>query len=60
MRFFLIFISLFILRFTFLPININSEKFEFTYHILMGIFIGMTAVIIERQFEKIKQRKNKK
>jgi len=60
MRFFLIFISLFILRFTLLPMDIDSEKFGFAYHILMGIFIGMTAVIIDNQFEKIKQRKNKK
>jgi len=59
MRFFLIFILLFVLRFMFLPMDIDSETFGFTYHILMGVFIGMTAVIVDRQFEKIKQRKKK-
>jgi hypothetical protein len=39
--------------------DINSETFGFTYHILMGVAIGMTAVIIDNKFEKIKQRKNK-
>lgn len=59
MRYFLIFISLFVLRFLFLPMDItNNIGFRsLAYHILVGIAIGMTAVIIDLQITKFKNRK---
>lgn len=59
MRFFLIFISLFILRFTFLPFDVEGEL-NFLYHIFMGLFVGMTAILLEKQIDKFNlRRKNK-
>lgn len=60
MRFALIFVLLFILRFIFLPIDVGTGIISFLYHIFVGAFIGMTAFIIEVQLEKHKNKKKKK
>ena len=59
MRGFLIMACLFVLRFIFLLNDIDGY-FSFAYHILLGIFIGMTAVIIDNKIERNKLNKENK
>ena len=59
MRGFLIMACLFVLRFIFLPNDIEGD-FSFAYHILLGIFIGMIAVIIDNKIERNKLNKENK
>ncbi len=57
MRIVLIFISIFIIRFTFFPFDIEG-KFNFLYHAFMGFCAAMLAVVVERHI--IQYNNNKK
>lgn len=59
MRTLKIFVILFALRFILLPLNIGRGLADSFYHIFMGFFIGMTAVLIDKNFDKIKNFFNK-
>jgi len=55
MRFIVIFFSLFVMRFLFLPMDVPG-KFSFPYHIFMGLFVGMTAILLDNNWDKIKNK----
>jgi hypothetical protein len=59
MRFFLILLLLLVLRTIFLPREVGHGNLfiDLLYHILMGIFLGMTAILIEKQIIKYKSKK---
>jgi NhaP-type Na+/H+ or K+/H+ antiporter len=60
MRFFLILFLLFILRIIFLPMSIGQGMIDFLYHILLGLFMGMTTAIIEHKIDKYQSNKKNK